>query len=285
MHRILLVIAILLLSTAAPSHAQSTSQTSPTIRIEGSTTVYPIMHAIAQHLSTERPDWSLSVTPSGSGTGIDALIGGMADVAMSSRGLLEAEAKKARSKGVDPVRHEVGLDGIVPIVNRANPVSALTVTQLADIYTGRITNWSEVGGDNATITVITRDSSSGTFGIWKDTVLGGARLAPLARYTDSSATMLWDVSVHKYAIGYEGMGYVDTTKVKPLRIDGVAATRQSVLSGSYPLTRRLYLFTDGEPSAELRELIDILQGPVGQDIVRQQGFVPLPSSPASPSDT
>jgi len=246
------------------------------IVIKGSTTVLPIAQAALEAYTQAHPGVNFSLSGGGSGEGIKALIDGSADIATSSREIKAEEIKLAASRGVQPLAHTVAIDAIVPIVHPRNPVQNLTIDQLSQIYQGRITNWKDVGGPNLAIVVISRDSSSGTFESWGHLVLHGARVTPRAQLQASNGAVVQAVAKNRYAIGYIGLGYVNSS-VKPLSVNGIAASSASVLAGQYPVARPLYMYTNGQPAGDVKQFIDFILSPAGQKLVAKEGFVPLPA--------
>ncbi|HUH64839.1 MAG TPA: phosphate ABC transporter substrate-binding protein, partial [Syntrophales bacterium] len=180
----------------------------------------------------------------------------------------------AKERGINPKANRIAIDAIVPIVNPKNKVNGLSIDQLSQIYQGKITNWKEVGGDDLTIVVVSRDSSSGTFETWGHLVLSNARVTPRAQLQASNGAVVQAVSKNKYAIGYIGLGYLNKT-VKGLTVNGIQASAKTALSKEYPVARPLYMYTNGEPSGEVANFIKFLLSPAGQKIVAKEGFVPL----------
>lgn len=245
------------------------------IEIKGSTTVFPIMQKVVEAYMAEHPDVKISLSGGGSGNGVKALIDGTTDIAMASRDMKGKEHDLANSKGVTPVRFEVAKDAVAAIVNPKNPVDALTIEQLREIYAGKITNWEDVGGIDGRIAVISRDSSSGTFETWQGLVMGKkTKVTPMALMQASSGAVLQSVSKNKYAISYDGLGYVNDS-VKALKVNGVMPTAETALSGEYPISRSLYIFTNGQPKGEVKGLVDFILSDKGQAFVAEVGFVPL----------
>ena len=241
----------------------------------GSTTVLPISQSAAEAFMAENKGVKISVSGGGSGNGIKALIDGTCDVANSSRFMKDSEVKLAVGKGVYPVPFAVAIDAIVPIVNPANKVANLTTSQLQDIYTGKTTNWKQVGGEDKPIVVVGRDTSSGTFEVWEEKILKKEKVTPKAQVVASSGAMLQNVSKNKYAIGYDGIGYADDKPVKMLTVNGVKADAKTARSGKYAVSRYLYVFTKGWPTGDALDFVNFMQGDAGQKIVARQGFVPL----------
>lgn len=263
-----LLAALGLLAGAGPAAAATT------VVIKGSTTVLPIAQATAEAYMKLHPDVNISISGGGSGDGVKALIDGSCDGATSSRDLKSEEKTLAASKGVKPVTHTVAIDAIVPIVHPKNPVKNLTIEQLSLIYQGKITNWKEVGGSDLQIVAVSRDTSSGTYETWEKLVLHGAKVTPRAQLQASNGAIVQTVSKNKYAIGYIGLGYLNKS-VKGVSVNGVVASAASAASGQYPLSRPLFLFTNGEPAGETAKYIAFILGSQGQKIVAREGFVPV----------
>ena len=247
------------------------------IVIDGSTTVLPIAQLAVERFMAANPEIGISLSGGGTGHGIRGLIDGTVHIANSSREIRQSEIDQASANGVIPYQTIVAFDSIVPIVHRTNPVQNLTFEQLKGIYTGVITNWSEVGGPDSPIAVIGRDSSSGTFATWQEMVVdrgGQARVTPRALIAPSSGGMLSMVAGNPFAIGYDGIGYVDES-VNGVAVEGVTASLETTMDGSFPLARPLYMYTSGEPTGNVRAFLDFLLSPEGQMIVTEAGFVPL----------
>ncbi|MGZ3593613.1 MAG: phosphate ABC transporter substrate-binding protein [Syntrophales bacterium] len=242
--------------------------------IKGSTTVLPIAQAALEAYMKVHPGVNISLSAGGSGDGIKALIDKSTDIAASSREIKDKEVALARGRGVNPVAHAVAIDAIVPVVNPRNKVQGLTIDQLSQIYQGKITNWKEIGGDELTIIVVSRDSSSGTFESWGHLVLNNARVTPKAQLQASNGAIVQAVSKNKYAIGYVGLGYVDAS-VKALTVNGIQASAKTALLKEYPIARPLYMYTNGQPTGEVANFLKFVLSPAGQKLVAKEGFVPL----------
>ena len=252
------------------------------IVIKGSTTVLPIAQAALEAYMKKNPGVQISLSGGGSGEGIKALIDKTTDIATSSREIKKEEITLAETKGVKPVTHVVAYDAIIPVVHPKNKVTNLSIDQLSQIYQGKITNWKEVGGEDLKIVVISRDSSSGTFESWDHFIMKKAKVTPQAQMLASNGAIVTAVSKNRYAIGYLGMGYVNKS-LKPLPVDGVKASIETALSKKYPLSRELYMYTDGEPTGEVAKFIAFVKSADGQKIVAKEGFVPLVISKNSKS--
>lgn len=257
-----------------------------TIRQIGSTTVLPLAEEWRAAFNAAHPEVDIAISGGGSGTGINALISGSAEIANSSRPIKPAEVEQARAAGVQPVEHVVAYDGLAIIVNPANPVDEIAMATLSDIYVGRTRDWGAAGAAGlGEIQVISRDSASGTYEVFKQIVvtLEGADssrdYAPEALRQTSNQIILTLVTQSRSAIGYVGLSYL-SADVKPVAIvplaggDAVAPTVESVRDGSYPIARSLYCYTNGEPAGAVKQYLDWVMGPEGQAIVEQLGFVP-----------
>lgn len=263
-----LCVAAAMMTVAASSFAGE-------LVINGSTTVLPIVQKATEAFSKENPSVSISLSGGGSGNGIKALLEKQCDVAMSSRHVKDKEMAAARKNGVEPVTTAIAVDAIVPVVHPQNPVSNLSMAQLADIYAGKISNWKEVGGEDGKIVVISRDTSSGTFECWQELVMGKTRVAPSALMQASNGAVVQAVSKNPRAIAYIGLGYLDKS-VKGLTVNGVRATPESALGKQWPIARELYIVTNGAPAGGVKQLVDyLLAADKGQKDVLAVGYVPL----------
>lgn len=246
------------------------------IVIDGSTTVGPIAKAFAEYYMKQNPGVNITVSESGSGNGAKSLVNSTCDVASMSRFMKDEEVKAAVEKGVVPVCHTVAVDGIAIVVHPSNPVKGLTVAQVRDIYTGKITNWSEVGGPNAKMVVISRDTNSGTYESFETLVMNKQKMAASVEYVGSSGAIRQKVQSTVGAIGYVGLGFADRT-VKTLEIDKIVPTKATVSSGRYPIARPLFLFTNGYPAmgSHLYLFVTMHMTKKGQEMIEAIGFVPL----------
>lgn len=248
--------------------------TAESLTIRGSTTVLPIAQKAAERYMNLHPAANISISGGGSGTGIKALLDGSVDIANTSRPMKAKEVKIAQKRGITPWEYIIAKDGIAVIVHPKNPVSALTKAQLKGIYTGRIKNWAELGGFNKEIVVVSRETTSGTFECFNKIVLKKAKVTPRALLQAANATLVQTVSQTKGAIGYVGIGYLDR-RVKALKIEGVYPTVETLADGTYPISRPLFMYTNGKPKGLAARFIDFILGPEGQRIVREEGFIPI----------
>jgi phosphate transport system substrate-binding protein len=205
--------------------------------------------------------------------GIRAIVDGTADIAGVSRNLNKKELALCASRGVQPALHLIALGCVVPVVDASNPVSGLSVEQLKGIFLGEINSWQELGGQAKPITVLNRDSNSGTFGLFRLLVLDQARARRDALMLASNGAMVQAVTGNPLALGYVGLGYLNPA-IKALAVNGVTASVATVRDKTYPLSRPLYLVTRGRPIGEIKRFIDFAMGPEGRKIAQQQGLVP-----------
>ncbi len=256
------------------------------IQIKGSDTMVNLGQAWAEKYMEVNPGGFMAVTGGGSGTGLSSLISGTCDIAMSSRNIKEKEIALANKKGINPYEIKVALDGLAVVVSPKNPVSKLTIGQLAQIFTGKVTNWKEVGGEDAKIVILSREVNSGTHVYFKEYVLRGndpnskEEFFPGALMLSSSQAIADEVAQNPAAIGYYGMGYI-SNKQKPLMVakdeisEYEAPTIENVINGKYPISRPLFVYTNGQPQDKVKKFIDFALSKEGQDIVLKTDFVPV----------
>lgn len=284
---LLLLLLASFLVTSCGSSSTDTSSDSPAQYIEnkGSDTIVNLALAWAETYQAEYPDVRISVTGGGSGTGIAALINGTVDLANASRQIKDEEVAEAQAKGITPLEHIIARDAIAVIVNPENPVRELTLQQIADIYSGKITNWTEVGGDDRPIVKLSRETNSGTHVYFLETVL---RLGDSENKTlfstdtlllPSSEGIIAEVRQNPNAIGYDGLGYVphDLIMIAIAKNEGdpyVLPSIATVNDKSYPIARDLYMYTNGVPTGIVKEYLDWILSVEAQEIVAELGFVP-----------
>lgn len=243
--------------------------------INGSTTVLPVMQKVGEAYMAANPGVNLVISGGGSGNGIKALNDNLCDIAMSSRDMKDNERELAKSKGIEPVRFAVAVDALVPVVHPLNTLENITQAQLCDIYMGKITNWKDLGGADAKIVVISRDTSSGTYETWEEMIMKKQKVSPAALLQASNGAVVQAVSKNKNAIGYIGFGYLDKS-TKALKVDTLEATPATALARQWPIARELYVFTNGQPQGDSKGLITFLLDPQkGQKLVQEVGFIPL----------
>ncbi|NCC23681.1 MAG: phosphate ABC transporter substrate-binding protein [Deltaproteobacteria bacterium] len=245
------------------------------IKVNGSTTVLPIGQAAAEAFMKENPNISVSISGGGSGNGIKAIVDGSTDIAMSSRFIKDKEIAMAVEKNRYPVPFAVAYDCIVPVVHPSNPVSNLTLDQLKGLYMGTVKNWKEVGGPDKQVVVISRDTSSGTYEVWEEKVMKKERVFAGALLQASNGAVAQAVAKNPFAIGYVGYGYLNKD-LKALTVNSVVGSPDTTLDGTFPISRALFMFTNGWPEGDAAKFINFVLNPnKGQKLVKEQGFVPL----------
>lgn len=259
---------------------------SNTLQIKGSDTMVNLAQAWAEEFMNQHPEVSIAVTGGGSGTGIAAILSGTCDIAQSSRDIKAGEQEKAKAAGFTINESVVGTDGIAVVVHPGNPVSELTLDQLAGIFTEKIKNWKEVGGKNVPILVLSRERNSGTHVFFLEHVLrhgnakGPEEFSQSVLMMPSSQAIVQEVQSSEAAIGYAGIGYV-TPQLKVIHVakkpgdPAIAPSIDTVQSGEYPISRPLLFLTRGGPQGSIKTFIDFVLGPQGQEIVKTLDFVPL----------
>ncbi len=255
------------------------AQKSKNLKITGSDTMVILGQAWAEKYMELNQDKGVSVSGGGSGVGITAMIDGTTDITQASRDMKASEIDQARAKGVNPVKTIVAYDGIAIIVNPDNPIDQLTISQVGEIFKGNIKNWKEVGGKDGPVGIYSRESSSGTYEFMKEHVLAKADYASNAKYSSGNAAIVESVSQDKTAIGYVGVAYAkQRNDVKILKISkddksaGYTPTKETVKSGTYPISRSLNFYTNGEPSGEVKAFTDFVLGEEGQNITEEIGY-------------
>jgi phosphate transport system substrate-binding protein len=283
---VLIILAILLLTACSSNSTENNSPTSASyIENKGSDTIVNLALAWAETYQEEHSNVRISVTGGGSGTGIAALVNGTVDIANASRRIKDEEVAEAKSNGVDPVEHIIARDAIAVIVNPENPVNELTLQQIADIYSGKISNWSEIGGEDRPIVRLSRETNSGTHVYFLETVLRLGNSDDTTLFsTDtlllpSSEGIIAEVRQNPNAIGYDGLGYVpDDLKMIAIAEQGggayVLPSIPTVNDKTYPIARDLYMYTNGEPTGVVKEYLDWILSAEAQQIVADLGFVP-----------
>ncbi len=257
------------------------------VQVKGSDTMVNLGQAWAEAYMKAKSGSNVAVTGGGSGVGIAALIQGSTDVAEASRAMKDKEIAQAKQRGVNPVQHEVALDALSVIVNPANSVSKLTVDQLSDIFTGKVTNWKQVGGPDEKIVILSRDKNSGSHVFFLEHIVrkgndkGPEEYAKSALMMPSSEAIADQVASDKGTIGYVGLGYVNPSKHKALAVAKTAAgpyvkpSIETAIDHTYPVSRPLYWYTNGEAKGDVKSLLDFVLSPDGQKIVDKLGFAPI----------
>jgi len=254
------------------------------INQKGSDTLLVLAQRWAEEYMKTHPNAQIAVSGGGSGTGIAALINGQIDIADASRQINQKERDEAKSKGINPVEWKVALDGISAIVHPSNLMGELTIEQLGLIYRGNLTNWKQLGGPDMPIITYGRQSNSGTYVYWKEHVLGNKDYRADMQSLNGNADIVDAVSKDRSAIGYVGIAYAESrrSEVKILAVKKDASSpaimpnQPTILDGSYPISRYLYVYTNGMPTGEINQYIKWILGPQGQAIVSQVEYIPIP---------
>jgi phosphate transport system substrate-binding protein len=283
---------LFLVSCVSSSSGQNSSNSSVAyIENKGSDTIVNLALAWAERYQAEHPEIRISVTGGGSGTGIASLINGTVDIANASRKIKEEEIAEAQSNGVEPIEHIIARDAIAVIVNPENPISQLTLKQISDIYSGKISNWSEIGGEDRPIVRLSRETNSGTHVYFLETVLRMGNSEDKTLFSmdtlllPSSEGIIAEVRQNPNAIGYDGLGYVpeDLKMIAIAEEEGGAHVLPSIPTvndKTYPIARDLYMYTDGEPTGIVKDYLDWILGSEAQEIVAELGFVPASLTPS-----
>lgn len=249
------------------------------LTIKGSDTMVILGQRLAEEYMKASPGTVVQVNGGGSGTGIAALINGTVDLAQSSREMKDDEkAKVKQARGSDVVETPVALDALGVFVHSASPVQSLTVAQVKDIYQGKVKNWSEVGGPNATIVLYGRESSSGTYDYFREHVLEKGDFAPNVQTLQGTAAIINAVGQDRNGIGYGGIAYAK--EVRPIAIAAagaqpVAPTEATVADGTYPLSRKLYFYYYGNAPERVTKFAQWTLTPEAQALVTKVGYFPL----------
>ncbi|MEW5807424.1 MAG: phosphate ABC transporter substrate-binding protein [Acidobacteriota bacterium] len=271
----ILLAAVLLLLSGSAVHAAKN-----VITMKGSDTMVILAQRWAEIYMDNHPDITLQVTGGGSGTGIAALINGTTDICNASRPMKDSEKKKLRDRFYTTgVEISVAKDGIAIYLNASNPVAELSLQQLRDIFTGRITNWKDIGGENAKIILYSRESNSGTYVFFKDNVLKGEDYHAGAQTLPGTAAIVNAISRDMHGIGYGGVAYAKGVKFCRVKKDassqGYEPNLETVSSGNYPISRDLYFYLRNKPSGIIKNFVDWALSPEGQKIVTEVGYFPV----------
>jgi len=282
---ILLILCLSALAGCGAPQPTSRPGSHNAIQIKGSDTMVNLALAWAEAYMQAHPEVEISVSGGGSGTGITALINGTTDIADASREMKAEEIASAKENGITPVEFVVAYDAIAIVVHPSNPVGELTLQQLSGIYSGKTTNWRQVGGEDRPIVLLSRESNSGTYVYFLENVVrlgkkeSNLLFSPDALLMPSSEGISAEVSQNPNAIGYDGLGYVTAgQKVLAVARDPggpyVLPSAQTVMDGSYPIARNLYMYTAGRPEGTLKAYLEWILGQ-GQALIATLGFVPL----------
>lgn len=251
-----------------------------TITVKGSDTMVILAQRWAEEYMAKHPGVTIQVTGGGSGTGISALINGTTDIANASRPMKRSEMEKLKQRynslGVEV---KVAKDGLSVYVHESNPLRELTLAQIRDIYTGKISNWKEVGGKDGKIILYSRENNSGTYVFFKEHVLENADFAPRAQNLPGTASVVHAVSRDAAGIGYGGAAYASGIRTLAVKKDastpGIVPSEETVMNDTYPISRHLYLYLRSRPTGALKEYVDWILSAEGQKIIAKVGYFPV----------
>ncbi len=275
---LILLSGLVIFSAACGGPGESEQHRSVTVK--GSDTMVILAQSWAENYMKEHPGLTVQVTGGGSGVGIAALINGGTDICEASRPMKDSEKQQAKSRRGNEVKEiPVALDGLAIYVGESNPIQSFTEPQLKGIYTGKITNWKEVGGKDARIVTYGRDNSSGTYQFFKEHVLNNEDFAREVQTLPGTGAIVNAVSKDPSSIGYGGIAYASGIRVVSVRrddkSDAVMPSLATVKSGQYALSRNLFFYTIGEPAGDVKAFIDWVLGPEGQKLCETVGYYPI----------
>ena len=273
-------ILTLLAIAASTTLLAATALADGSITVKGSDTMVLLGQKWAEVYMKKSPGTQIQVTGGGSGTGIAALINGTTDIAEASRAMKPTEIQSAESKQGAKVKEiPVALDALSIYVNTANPLTELSLPQARKIYTGQVTNWKEVGGNDAPITLYSRENNSGTYVFFKEHVLQNDDYDPSAQTLPGTASVVNAVAHDPNGIGYGGIAYAEGIKPLKIREDGdapgVEGTLENAQSGKYGLSRELFFYMFPNKNKAADEFVAWVLSPDGQKIVTDVGYYPL----------
>ena len=250
------------------------------LKVKGSDTVLPLSQKEAETYMKQNTSAKITVIGGGSGVGIAAFIDGTTDIAMASRKMKMSEKMKLQDAGKSYKEVTIAWDALSVIVNPANKVSQLTREQIEGIFTGKITNWKEVGGDDEKIIAYSRESSSGTYEFFKEHLLSGKNYGNAILMMPATGAVVQSVSQTKGAIGYIGLAYMEKT-VKDIKVSYdkgktyIGASMETAKNKTYPVIRPLFYYYLNKDEAKVKPFIDYILSSTGQKVVEQVGYVPL----------
>ena len=265
----LCLLGMIVCSTALAGGLDAFAGKKGTIAIAGGTAHIPVMRKAARAIMTANPDIRITVAGGGSGVGIQKVGEGLVDIGNSGRKASDAEVAR-----YDLVMFPFAIDGVATVIHAKNPVDSLTAAQVRDIFAGRITNWKDVGGSDAAINLYSRDESSGTRAVYWKKLLKKGPIVVSANIVPSNGAMKSAVSRDLHGIGYVSIGHLDKT-VKAPKLEGVAVNQQTAMDGTYPVVRKLYMNTKGQPTGLVKAFVDYVTGPDCVEFITASGFIPI----------
>ncbi len=256
------------------------------IQIKGSDTIVNLVQVWAEKFCQINKTINIGVTGGGTGTGFAALLNNTCDIAMASRQVEQNELDLAKKQNITYKEYIVGLDGLAILINKNNPVNNITLEQLRDIFMSKITNWKELGGEDRPIVLLSRESNSGTHIFFKEQVIRQNNIdskdefSTRALLMPSSQAIVDEIYQNPNAIGYAGIGFINE-QTKAVSVSARNSTEyfyptiENVMNNKYPISRPLYLYTNGEPQGTVKDFIDYALSDEGQKIVSETAFVPI----------
>lgn len=271
MHKCLILI---LISIIVSGCSQSGQKDITYVKIKGSDTMLILTRLWAQEYMNINKNVSIYTEGGGSGSGIKSLIEGSIDICASSRPMKAFEVRQlAEAHSRLGISFYVAKDALSVYLNPENPVGNLTLDHLEKIYTGKISNWSEVGGDNQPIFLVSRSPNSGTYSYFKEHVLNGNAFLDSIHVYNTTNAIIKSIETNIYSIGYGGIAYGES--IQHAQIDGITATVENVRENIYPISRYLYFYTIDSPKGEVKNFIDWVLSHDGQTVVAKSGYIPL----------
>lgn len=277
------VIGLVAFMMRSPKKSGNQPDTAATqkLTIVGSDTMVELVGKLADAYMQEHPDAKITVNGGGSGPGIQALISGSSDICSASRPLKDSEKAAAKAKGFDAIEQTVAFDGISIVVNPRNPLNEVTLDQLKQMYTGKVTDWKQVGGAAGPIQLLSRESSSGTYQFFQEHVLNKEKYAKAMMSLTATTAIINTTAKDAGSIGYAGLGYADGAKdrIKILKVKkddkspAVEPSEATVLDKTYPISRPLFFYTHGEATGASKAFLEYVMSDKGQQIVSEAGFV------------
>lgn len=263
-----LALALLVSTAFAASPLDSFKGAKGTLDIAGGTAHVPVMKEAAKRIMETNPDIRISVAGGGSGVGVQKVGEGLVQIGNTGRPIKDTEKEKYGLESFP-----FAIDGVAIVVNPENNVSALSKAQLIDIFTGKVKNWKDVGGVDASITLYNREDGSGTREVFEEKALDKNSAVAQANVVNSNGAMKTAVGQDKNAIGYVGIGHLDKA-VKGIVLDNMVPSQESAADGSYKLTRLLYMNTKGQPTGLSESFIEYIYSPEGSEIIEAAGYIP-----------
>ena len=256
-------------SFAATSPLDAFATEKGTLDIAGGTAHIPVMKAAAKNIMEANPNIRITVAGGGSGVGVQKVGEGLVHIGNTGRPLKDTEVEK-----YGLVSFPFAIDGVAVVVHPANPVGSLTKVHLLDIFSGKVTNWKDLGGVDAPISLYIREDGSGTRETFEERALDKGQASIKSNVVNSNGAMKTAVSQDKNAIGYVGIGHLDD-KVKGIVLDGMTPSQENAKSGAYKVTRFLYMNTKGAPQGLTRAFVDYIFSEEGKKLTAQAGYIPV----------